>query len=151
VVWKRDEESRDEYDLRVLAAVAAAQPQIVLFLGWMHVLPATFVARFPDALNVHPAFLPLDPSQDRVTMPDGSELPAYRGAHAFDDAIGSGLGWAGASVHRVGASVDRGELFARLPLRIEPGVEREELDRRLHESERHVVADAIRSWTYRQP
>jgi folate-dependent phosphoribosylglycinamide formyltransferase PurN len=150
IVWNRTEESRDEYDGRVIAAVAEARPQLVLLLGWMHVLPASFVARFPETLNIHPAFLPLDPSLDAVTMPDGTVIPAYRGARAFDDALAGGL-WAGASVHRVGASVDRGELFARLPLRIDPAAPREQLDGRLHALEQRLVAEAIRSWSYRQP
>jgi phosphoribosylglycinamide formyltransferase-1 len=150
IVWDRSAESRDAYDDRVLAAVAAAKPDLVLLLGWMHVLPATFVARFPEALNVHPAFLPLDPSLEFVSMPDGAIIPAYRGAHAFEDALASGGSWAGASVHRVGAAVDRGELFARLPLWLDRTLEPAELQRRLHETERTVVAEAIRSWTFRQ-
>jgi phosphoribosylglycinamide formyltransferase-1 len=150
VVWDRGVESRGMYDDRVLAAAAAANPQLVLFLGWMHVLPAAFVARFPEALNLHPAFLPLDPSLDFVTMPDGARIPAYRGAHAFEEALASGGAWAGASMHRVGAAVDRGELFARLPLRLDRTLESAELERQLHEIEHTVVAEAIRSWTYRQ-
>ncbi len=149
VAWNRSEEARDAYDERVIAAVAEARPELVLLLGWMHVLPVSFVARFPETLNVHPAFLPLDPSLDTVTMPDGSVIPAYRGARAFDAALAGGT-WAGASVHRVGVSVDRGELFARAPLRLDAALPRAELEEGLHEAERRVVADAVRSWSYRQ-
>jgi phosphoribosylglycinamide formyltransferase-1 len=151
VAWNRQDESRAAYDLRVLDAVARTQPDVVLLLGWMHVLPASFVARFPEALNLHPAFLPLDPALDAVTMPDGVSLPAYRGAHAFDDALAAGQSWAGATVHRVGAAVDRGEVYARAPLRVAAPVERSALDMRLHSLERDVVATAIRHWAYRQP
>jgi phosphoribosylglycinamide formyltransferase-1 len=84
-------------------------------------------------------------------MPDGVSLPAYRGAHAFDDALAAGQSWAGATVHRVGAAVDRGEVYARAPLRVAAPVERSALDMRLHSLERDVVATAIRHWAYRQP
>ncbi len=149
VTWHRREESRDAYDARVIAAVARTQPDLVLLLGWMHVLPPAFVERFPQALNLHPAFLPLDFSLDTVTMPDGSSLPAYRGAHAFDDALNAGALWSGATVHRVNAAVDRGEVFARLPLRVD-GETRSVLEGRLAQIERNVVKTAIHHWAYRQ-
>ncbi len=146
VEWKRAEETRDAYDERVLAAVAAFAPDVVLLLGWMHVLPPTFVARFPELLNVHPAFLPLAPDDDVVTMPDFTQIPAFRGAHAIDDALAYGSPWAGASVHRVGVAVDRGAVLARAPLAFEAGEERAELDERLHELERRVLRSALRRW-----
>jgi phosphoribosylglycinamide formyltransferase 1 len=149
VSWNRREEPRDAFDARVIDAVASTEPEVVLLLGWMHVLPFSFVARFPEALNLHPAFLPLDPACDEVTMPDGSSLPAFRGAHAFDDAVRAGRGWSGASVHRLGAAVDRGELFARAPLRIGTGDDRTGHDQ-LRNLEQEVVATAVRSWSYQQ-
>ncbi len=149
VAWRRSEEERQAYDARVIAAVAQTQPDLVLLLGWMHVLPPAFVERFPQALNLHPAFLPLDFTLDAVTMPDGSSLTAYRGAHAFEDALNAGAAWSGATVHRVNAAVDRGEVFARLPFRID-GETRPVLEGRLAHIERNVVKTAIRHWAYRQ-
>jgi phosphoribosylglycinamide formyltransferase-1 len=160
VAWNRRDETRENYDARVLDAVAQAEPDLVLLLGWMHVLPPAFVARFPQTLNLHPAFLPLDPALDAVTMPDGIALPAYRGAHAFEDALAGGQGWAGATVHRASADVDRGEVFARAPLALERpsdhsalGLQDDNsaLEQRLHSLEREVVATAIWHWSYRQP
>ena len=143
VAWKRDEESRDEYDARVLDAVATFDPELVLLLGWMHVLPAPFVARFPESLNLHPAFLPLDPADDAVTMPDFARIPAYRGARAIDDALAANSRWAGASVHRLGVAVDRGSVLARAPLALEAGEARADLDARLHALERTVLRTAL--------
>jgi phosphoribosylglycinamide formyltransferase-1 len=149
VVWDRAAESRDAFDARLLAEVAATDPEVVLLLGWMHVLPAGFVARFPSILNLHPAFLPLDPSADSATAPDGTPVAAFRGAHAFDDALAAGSRWSGATVHRVTAAVDRGAVLARAPLRLE-GVPRSELDAQLGALERRVVADAVRRWCWEQ-
>jgi phosphoribosylglycinamide formyltransferase-1 len=148
--WYRANETREAYDARLLTAVAATEPELLLLLGWMHVLPVPFVARFPEMLNVHPAFLPLDPAADSVTMPDGSEIPAFRGAHAFDAALAAGSAWAGASVHRVGVAVDRGALMARAPLALDPGLDRDAQFARLHALERRVVATAIRRWAFEQ-
>ncbi|GAC1313419.1 MAG: hypothetical protein NVS2B3_04130 [Vulcanimicrobiaceae bacterium] len=145
-IWNRATETRTAYDERLLATVAATEPELVLLLGWMHVLAPPFIARFPELLNVHPAFLPLDPAADRVTMPDGSSLPAYRGAHAFDDALAARSAWAGATMHRVGVAVDRGAVLARAPLPLDGAPS--DLERRLHALEHRVVVDAIRRWTW---
>jgi phosphoribosylglycinamide formyltransferase-1 len=151
VAWDRKGETRDAYDERVIAAVAASRPELVLLLGWMHVLPATFVARFPQALNLHPGFLPLDPAADVVTMPDGRSQPAYRGGHAVDDALRDGARWIGASVHRLGVAIDRGQLLARAPLPLRDGESRAELEARLHALEHRVLVSAIRRWTWERP
>jgi len=151
VAWKRGAESREAYDARLLDAVAATEPDVVVLLGWLHVLSAGFVARFPQLVNLHPAFLPLDSVLDAVTMPDGSVIRALRGLSAVDDALAAGAGWIGATVHRVGVSVDRGEVLARAPLRLVEGESREALDARLHTLEREVVATALRRWSWEQP
>jgi phosphoribosylglycinamide formyltransferase-1 len=147
LVWERGSETRAAYDRRLEAAVAAEEPELVLLLGWMHVLDGGFLERFPEVLNVHPAYLPLDPSADVVTYPDGSELPVLRGARAVDHALAAGYRWIGASVHRLGADVDRGEVLVRAPLAVVPGRPREELMGRLHALEHRIVVDAIRRWS----
>ena len=150
VAWDRLERSRETYDAALLQAVAATEPELVLLLGWMHVLAPPFVARFPEMLNLHPAFLPLDPAADAVTMPDGERIAAYRGAHALRDALAAGSRWAGATVHRVSVAVDRGEVLARAPLTIEPAEPRAALEERLHALERRVVRTAVRRWSWEQ-
>ena len=64
----------------VVAAVARFEPDLILLLGWIGLLAGGVSgARFPETINVHPAFLALDPADDRVFMPDGSVIPALRG------------------------------------------------------------------------
>jgi len=151
VVWRRGDETREAYDDRLLREVAATEPELVLLLGWMHVLSASFVARFPQMLNIHPALLPLDPASDSVTAPDFTALPVFRGARALDEALAAGSAWAGASVHRVGVAVDRGGILARAPLALVPGEPRAELDARLHALEHRVLVAALRRWTWERP
>jgi phosphoribosylglycinamide formyltransferase-1 len=151
VHWDRRSETRTEYDARVMQAVEETEPELVLLLGWMHVLAAPFVERFSELLNVHPAFLPLDPAADEVTLPDGTRMAAFRGPHAIDDALAARANWAGASVHRVGIAVDRGAVLARAPLALVPNEAREELDERLHALERRVVRVAVCRWETELP
>ncbi len=118
LLWNRSDESRERYDDRLLDAVRSWEPELVLLLGWMYLLSPTFIAAFPRMLNIHPAFLPHDARKDTVTMPDGVVIPAFRGAHAVRDAQAASSPWIGASVHRVTAQTDRGDVLVRSPLRM---------------------------------
>ena len=146
IVWDRASESRAAYDARLLDTVARYEPELILLLGWMHLLPAAFLERFRETINVHPAFLPFDPAADTVVMPDGSEIPAFRGARAPEATIAAGAAWAGVSVHRVTPATDRGEILVRTPLRLEPATTLEHLRNGLRPLEHAAVAKAIRRW-----
>jgi phosphoribosylglycinamide formyltransferase-1 len=148
IVWQRGAETRAAFDARAIDAVAAQSPDLVLLLGWMHLLPAAFLERFPDTLNVHPAFLPFDPAHDEVTMPDGSRIPAFRGGHSPEDTIAAGVAWSGASVHRVTAATDRGEIVVRTPLALAPGTTIDALRDALRPLEHAAVVTAIRRWSF---
>jgi len=146
--WERDRQSRPAYDRALHETVASYAPELVLLLGWMHLLEPAFVDAFPEMLNVHPAFLPLDPSRDRVGMPDGTTIAAFRGAHAVRDALAAGSHWVGASVHEVTTDTDRGRVLARKPLRVTSGEEEDAVLERLHPIEHQLVAIAIKRWLY---
>jgi len=146
--WQRTVQSREQYDMLLRNTVEPFQPELVLLLGWMHLLEPAFVEAFPQMLNVHPAFLPLDPSQDRVGMPDGTIVPAYRGARAVRDALADGSTWVGASVHEVTVHTDRGRVLARKPLRVIAEEDEDAVLSRLHPIEHVLVETAIKRWLY---
>jgi phosphoribosylglycinamide formyltransferase-1 len=148
VAWERARESRSSYDDRLRATVAAEKPDLVLLLGWMHLLDRAFVETFPHAINIHPAFLPLDQSRGVVTMPDGSVQPAFRGAHALRDALRAGMAWTGATAHRVEVTTDRGAILARKPLRIPSDRTEEQVLTELHPVEHRALTAAILRWVY---
>jgi folate-dependent phosphoribosylglycinamide formyltransferase PurN len=146
IVWERSGESRAAYDGRLIEAIARYQPELILLLGWMHLLPAAFLERFPETINIHPAFLPFDPAADSVVMPDGSQIPAFRGARAPEATIAAGVRWGGASVHRVTPDVDRGGILVRTPLQLEAGTTLDQFRERIRPLEHSAVTRAIRRW-----
>ncbi|MBV8344307.1 MAG: GNAT family N-acetyltransferase [Candidatus Eremiobacteraeota bacterium] len=148
VSWNREREPRAEYDARLLEAASAESPDLVLLLGWMHLLSRPFVAAFPEMFNLHPAFLPLDPARDDVVLPDGTRIPAFRGPRAVRDALNASAQWVGATLHRVTAATDRGPVMARRPLRVRPGEDEAHLMERVHAIERGVVRAGITRWLY---
>ena len=71
--------------------------QLVVLAGYMHLLTAAFLDRFPDAIvNVHPSL-----------------LPAFPGAHAVEDQLAAGVTESGATVHFVDQGVDSGPILAQ--------------------------------------
>ena len=146
VVWDRNVESRQTYDARLLHAVRQTEPALILLLGWMHLLPEAFVRAFPEMMNIHPAFLPHDQTKDSVGMPDGSTIPAFRGAHAVADAIAHGSTWVGATAHRVTLGTDRGPVLVRMPLAIDPSFAQTRVMEQLRPIEHSVLLGGIRRW-----
>ncbi|MEO6913822.1 MAG: GNAT family N-acetyltransferase [Candidatus Baltobacteraceae bacterium] len=146
--WVREKETRAAYDERLLTAVEKSEPELVLLLGWMHLLATPFLERFPSVINIHPAFLPLDQSRERVGLPDGREIPAFRGAHAVRDALSAGSRWVGATVHLVSPDTDRGPVLMRKPLSIAPKDTEAAVMQHLHPIEHRVLVGGIMRWIF---
>jgi phosphoribosylglycinamide formyltransferase 1 len=148
LAWNRARESRENFDRRIITAVGKLAPDLVLLLGFMHLLPAAFLASFPETINLHPAFLPFDPARDDVMLPDGSTIPAFRGARSLEATVAANARWSGVSVHRVTAAADRGAILVRTPLALDDTPSVEQLHERIQPLEHAAVAAAIRRWGF---
>ncbi|HKW44875.1 MAG TPA: formyltransferase family protein [Candidatus Eremiobacteraceae bacterium] len=140
-------ESRSDYGIRLARAVRAKGVQLVLLLGWMHVLAREFVdAGFAGILNLHPAYLPEDPRADRVTFPDGTTTRVFRGAHALRDALEAGVTMTGATLIEITPEIDRGYVLARRTFAFADGDDEKKALERLHDVEREVVREGVLVW-----
>jgi folate-dependent phosphoribosylglycinamide formyltransferase PurN len=145
--YDRRRETRSEYALRVASAVSGSGAQLVLLLGWMHVLAQEFLdSGFEGVLNLHPAYLPEEPGDDVVVFADGTTTPVFRGAHALRDALAAKAPHTGASLIQITGLVDRGPLLARRPMQLHPHEDQEAALERLHAVEREVVREGILRW-----
>jgi phosphoribosylglycinamide formyltransferase 1 len=142
--WQRKAVTREQYDARLLEVIASEEPELVLLLGWMHILNDAFIRTFPHLINVHPAYLPLDPARDDVGLPDGAIIPAFRGPRAVRDALAASSPWVGASVHLVTNEADRGPIL----MRVSAGEAEASVMDRLHPIEHRLVERGIRRWLY---
>ena len=147
LVWDTVRQTRAAYDDKLLETVSSSKPDLVLLLGWMHLVNKTFLERFTEVLNVHPAFLPFDTASDTVAYPDGTVLPVFRGAAAIRDQAAAGVRWAGVTVHRVTDKTDRGEPLTRIPYAVPNNTKEPMLANALHPLEHRAVAAAIRIWS----
>ena len=116
---------RTTFDARVLAAVQALEPTLVVLAGWMKLLPAAFVERF-ETLNTHPSL-----------------LPAFPGARAVDDALAYGVAVSGATLHWVDAGLDTGAPLAQVAVPVLPGDDAEALRARIQAAEKVQLVDVV--------
>lgn len=147
--FSRVHESRNAYGERLARSVRAKGVELVLLLGWMHVLAPEFVGGgFAGILNLHPSYLPEDPSADRVSFPDGTTTPVFRGAHALRDALHARVTATGASLIEITPEIDRGPVLARRVMELAPDDDERKALERLHDVEREVVRDGILAWLH---
>lgn len=103
----------------------------VVCAGYMHLLTAAFLTRFPDrVVNVHPAL-----------------LPAFPGAHAVEDALAAGAAVTGATVHLVDEGVDTGPILRQERVAILPGDTPTTLHERIRAVEHRLLPEVVKELT----
>lgn len=86
---------REQYDAALARRIRAERPDWVVLAGFMRILGASFVARFPGRIiNIHPSL-----------------LPAHKGLHTHERVLQAGDREHGASVHFVTATLDDGPII----------------------------------------
>ena len=125
VVSPKDFTDRAEWHRALEQRVAEAEPDLVVLAGFMRILPAAFVSRWP-VLNVHPSL-----------------LPAFPGAHAVEEALAWGVKVTGCTVHFVDEQVDHGPIVAQEAVPILPGDTPESLHERIKTVEHRLLPDCV--------
>jgi len=98
---------------------------LVVLAGYMHLLTAPFLERFPERIvNVHPSL-----------------LPEFPGARAIDDALTAGVETTGVTVHYVDEGLDTGAVIRQEPVAVEP---RDTLLERIHAVEHRMLPEVVR-------
>jgi phosphoribosylglycinamide formyltransferase-1 len=117
--------SREEWDERIINAVEKLNPDLVVSVGFMRVLPAKFVHQF-KTINTHPAL-----------------LPHFPGAHAVRDALAAGVAVTGSTVHWVDEGVDTGKIIRQREVEIYQGDTEESLHERIKIVERTLIVETL--------
>ena len=90
-------ETREAFDAALQCSIDSYQPALVVMAGFMRILTPAFVTHYAGRLvNIHPSL-----------------LPAFTGLNTHQKAIDAGCKLAGATVHRVTADLDHGEILAQ--------------------------------------
>ncbi len=104
------------------------EAELVVLAGYMQLLGADFLARFPDAvINVHPAL-----------------LPAFPGLDAVAQALAYGVKVFGVTVHFVDEGVDTGPVILQRAFELAAAREPDDVLPRIHELEHVLLPEAVR-------
>lgn len=135
---------RSAWEQCLADVIAAFAPDLVLLSGFMRVLSASFLDRFPNqVINQHPALLP-DGGGSTVQTSNGLTIPALRGAHVVAEALQLRLPITGCTVHRVTPAVDDGPVLARAEVPILPDDDVASLHERIKAQERQLIVAVVR-------
>ena len=101
---------------------------LVVLAGYMQLLGATFLGRFPQrVINVHPAL-----------------LPAFPGIRAVEQAIDYGVKTFGVTVHFVDEGVDSGPIILQRAVDLPGAIEAAEVRAALRPVEHELLCEAVR-------
>lgn len=103
-VVKRKNEERAAFDKRLLAALEAFAPDMIILAGYMKLLTPQFLEKFPDrVINIHPSL-----------------LPAFPGTDGYGEAFAARVKMSGCTVHYVDAGVDTGKIIEQTNIPLLP-------------------------------
>ncbi len=120
---------RGSFEEALLAELARHQVEVVVLAGFMRVLTATFIARFPlRIVNTHPAL-----------------LPAFPGVDAPAQALAHGAKVTGVSVHFVDAGVDTGPIIAQRAVPVLPTDDAAALHHRIQLEEHRLLPAVVQA------
>ena len=123
----RDHADRDAHDAALFGAVAAVQPDLIVFAGYLRIVGAAALARFENRMfNIHPSL-----------------LPKYPGLHTHARALAAGDAVHGASVHSVIPALDAGPVLAQVRIPVRPGDDADALAARLLPREHALLTAAV--------
>jgi phosphoribosylglycinamide formyltransferase-1 len=121
-------EDRSIWDTQLFETVKKLNPDLVVSVGFMRILAAPFVSKFPT-INTHPAL-----------------LPKFPGAHAIRDALNAGAQVTGSTVHWVDAGIDTGTVIAQKEVVVLPQDDEASLHERIKIVERELIVETLQSF-----
>lgn len=116
---------RTAFESALDAALHARRVELICLAGFMRILSADFVGRWP-ALNIHPSL-----------------LPAYKGLDTHARALSDGAREHGCTVHWVSPELDSGEIVAQARVPVLPGDDPERLAARVLVAEHSLYPSAL--------
>lgn len=120
--------SREAFDAALAQAIDAHAPDYLFLAGFMRILTAGFIDRYPRRiLNIHPSL-----------------LPSYPGLDTHRRAIEAGVKLHGATVHFVTPALDHGPILVQAAVPVLDGDTEEALAARVLAQEHRIYPQAAR-------
>lgn len=120
--------TREAHEAKVLSALDHAQVEWICLAGYMRLLSASFVARYPERiLNIHPSL-----------------LPAFPGRNAQEQALEWGAKLSGCTVHLVDEELDHGPIVLQRSVPVHEDDNPISLSARILVEEHKVYPEALK-------
>lgn len=114
-------------DARIVEALQHAGCDYVVMAGYMRKVTDAILDAFPDrVVNLHPAL-----------------LPAFKGAHAIQDAFDAGVKVTGVTVHFANAEYDKGPIIAQRAVVVAEGDTVDALEAKIHAVEHELYPETL--------
>jgi phosphoribosylglycinamide formyltransferase-1 len=118
---------REEHDQRMGDELEQAEVDFVVLAGYMRLLSASFIQRFPQRIvNIHPSL-----------------LPAFPGLDAQKQAFDYGVKFAGCTVHFVDEQLDHGAIIVQRAIPVLPTDDEHSLAARILDQEHVAYSEAL--------
>ena len=128
VVVKKELGSQEAFEQRILDLITVHDIDLIVLAGFMTILSADFVSRFPERIiNVHPALLPSFCGK------------GFYGLKVHEAALQRGVKVTGATVHFVNEIPDGGKIISQKAVEVRDGDTPETLQKRVMEEAEWVL------------
>lgn len=126
--------SKADYEAEIVRRLDAAGVELVCLAGYMRIVGETLLGAYGGRIiNIHPSL-----------------LPAFRGAHAIEQALAYGVKVFGVTIHYVDTTLDGGRIIAQRAFEYD-GSDRAELEAKIHAVEHPLYVETIRRLLEEQP
>ncbi|MBC6434457.1 phosphoribosylglycinamide formyltransferase [Nostoc sp. HG1] len=123
----RNYKSREEFDEKIVQTLRHYNVEWVILAGWMRLLTSVFIDAFPDKIiNIHPSL-----------------LPSFKGIHAVEQALASGVKITGCTAHIACLEMDSGPILMQAAVPVLPDDTAETLHARIQIQEHRILPLAI--------
>ena len=118
--------SKADYEREIVRRLDEAGVELVCLAGYMRILSEVLLGAYGGRIvNIHPSL-----------------LPAFKGAHAIEEAVAYGVKVYGVTIHWVDATLDGGRIIAQRAFAYD-GDDVREVERRVHEVEHELYVETI--------
>ncbi len=118
----------EQFEAEMLSILKEHEITFIVLAGYMRVVGKTLLDEYEGRmLNIHPSL-----------------LPAFKGAHAIEDAFAFGVCVSGVTVHLVDSNLDEGTIVMQKPVIIESTDTLETFEAKIHDVEYELFHKAIK-------
>lgn len=126
VASPRDFESKADFESFIADRLKELEVDLICLAGYMRIVGPVLLSKFENRIiNIHPSL-----------------LPAFKGAHAIQDAFDYGVKVFGVTVHFVDESLDGGKIISQESIHYD-GDDIDELESMIHRIEHHLFPSTI--------